>query len=364
MAEQTATNTRLVSITIPAYNCEETIGAAVQSCLEQTHAAIEIVVVNDGSTDGTADVLAGFGVDIRVIDQPNGGLAAARNAGLRAARGEFVAWMDADDLAHRERIAIQADVLTSQPRTVLVSSDFTAFLSEDMDFEISHIASYYYAYKQLGGASRIYTESSATTNRVTVRWGHVYEQLLSGNFVHPPTVMAKRRYLDEVGACDETLRYSSDYDLLIRLSRLGNFAFVDAPLLRYRRSEKQMSAASRGITPLETVRILEKVRSRDPAIYSKCRSLFRRRIAESFINAASIIGPTKRWTALRLLWNALLHKIMFERSLRVLARIVLPDLMHRRAARLLHGSARRSLILVPMIMRYLPDIPESSMFAP
>ena len=145
-----ATVLPLVSVVIPAYNCAHTVAETIESCLAQDYEDLEILVVNDGSTDGTAEVLASFGSRIKVIDQPNGGLASARNAGQRAARGEYIAWMDADDLMLPWRIRLQAEVLASQPMIGLVSSDFSAFTSPETDYDDSHMANYYDAVVPIG----------------------------------------------------------------------------------------------------------------------------------------------------------------------------------------------------------------------
>lgn len=87
----------LVSVIIPAYNAAGTLGRAVESVLAQTYAPVEIIIVNDGSTDATAEVCGQFGERIRIITQPNGGECAARNAGIDAAQGEFISFLDADD---------------------------------------------------------------------------------------------------------------------------------------------------------------------------------------------------------------------------------------------------------------------------
>jgi len=322
-----------VSIVIAAYNCQDTIAAAVRSCLDQTYPNTEVVVVNDGSTDSTADVLASFGSRIRVVTQHNGGLAAARNAGTRAATGEFIAWMDADDLATPDRAAVEAAVLQLDSNLAVVSSDFTAFVDEAVDFDPSHISSYYNAFSRLGGAARIYEQVSTfqlPDGARPVRRGHVYEQLLWGNFVHPPTVMARREWLERAGPFDDSLRYSSDYDLLLRLAHIGEFAFVEAPLLRYRRSPTQMSgSASSRIMPFETIRILEKARAADPSLDVRLAALFKRRMAESLVTAAAAIGPTERIKALSLLWAGLRQRFVLKPSLVALIRIALPDAIRR-----------------------------------
>ncbi len=123
-----------VSVVIPVFNSAETIERAIASVLAQrggTEAeaaglgadAIEIIVVNDGSTDGTAEILRGFGERIRVIEQSNRGAAAARNAGARAARGEHLAFLDADDVWLPHKLAATVALLDRNPAVVLVFSD-------------------------------------------------------------------------------------------------------------------------------------------------------------------------------------------------------------------------------------------------
>lgn len=338
------------SVVIPAFNCEATVGAAIESCCAQSHADVEIIVVDDGSTDRTPEVLRGFGSRIRVITQVNGGLAAARNAGIRAATGEFVAWMDGDDLALPERLMMQVAVLASWPSIKLVSSDFSAFLTDMPDFATSHIGSYYRAVKRLDGIARIYPfvdtvqiPDGCQGGTLHFRWGQAYESLLRGNFVHPPTVMVRRSALDEAGLFDEMLRFNSDYDLIVRIARTGPFAFIDAPLLRYRVSSTQMShAGAAGRIPLETIAILEKVRVHDPETYWKFRSLFRLRKAELLILAAEGMAASNRPKAFWLLVKGLGSGPRFHGFIRALAYIMVPGfaLSAVRRARLARAGSR------------------------
>src|SRR5208337_464239 len=113
-----------VSVVIPTYNDEGTIAATVESALAQRfEGGFEVIVVNDGSTDGTRGILVKFGDRIRVIDQENAGVSAARNAGIRAAAGEYIALLDGDDTWSEEMLAKTAPVLDRNPACVAVFSD-------------------------------------------------------------------------------------------------------------------------------------------------------------------------------------------------------------------------------------------------
>ena len=108
-------NTPLISVIIPTYNCAHYLGEAIGSVLSQAYPAIEVLVVDDGSADATAQVAADFGGRIRYFRQANGGIGAARNSGLAHARGDFIAYLDADDLYVPGRLARQMDCLARDP---------------------------------------------------------------------------------------------------------------------------------------------------------------------------------------------------------------------------------------------------------
>lgn len=351
-----------VSIVIPAYNCAATVAATVESCLAQTHPDVEIIVVNDGSTDATAQVLAGFGASIRVLDKRNGGVAASRNVGTRAATGEFILWMDHDDLMQPERAALQVAVLRADAALRLASSDFSAFSNPSADFEASHIASYYSAVHRLGGIDRLYTDShwfDHAGKPWRVRSGDIYEHLISGNFVHPPTVMVRREAFDRVGYFDESLTYNSEYDLIFRIARTGRVAYVDAALLRYRRSETQLShGTAGGRIPLETVRVLERVRREDPETYARRRALFRHRLAVQYTDAADLIGPSDRLRALRLLAKGLGCELLPLPAMHALARIVTPRFMVVAAKRVWRAVAAAAPVVLPI--PWADDLPAAA----
>jgi glycosyltransferase involved in cell wall biosynthesis len=118
----------LISCIVPVYNGEAYLGEALESILAQTWRPLEIVVVDDGSTDGSAAVAEAYGAIVRVINQANAGCAAARNAGVRAATGEFVAFLDADDFWHPEKLHRQMARFEARP---------------DLDYTVTHVQNFW-----------------------------------------------------------------------------------------------------------------------------------------------------------------------------------------------------------------------------
>jgi glycosyltransferase involved in cell wall biosynthesis len=118
----------VVSCIVPVYNGEAYIGEALDSILAQTWRPLEIIVVDDGSTDGSAAVAEAYGAIVRVIKQANAGCAAARNAGVAAATGEFVAFLDADDLWHPEKLDRQMARFAERP---------------DLDYSVTHVQNFW-----------------------------------------------------------------------------------------------------------------------------------------------------------------------------------------------------------------------------
>jgi len=123
----------LVSIIVPVYNGERYLAEAIESALAQTYRPIEIIVVDDGSTDRTADVARTFSETVRYYYQPNSGSGAARNTGIQKARGSFLAFIDADDLWVKEKLSLQMPALESETALDMVFGYVSHFYSPDMD---------------------------------------------------------------------------------------------------------------------------------------------------------------------------------------------------------------------------------------
>jgi len=206
-----------VSVIIPTYNQAHFVAQAVESALAQTHPDVETIVVDDGSTDGTPSVLAAFGDAIRTIRQENKGLPAARNAGFRASRGEYVLFLDSDDVILPEKLARHVALLEAEPRFGLT----------------------YSAWQQVdAGGTRVLGQVRPN------RQGHLLADLLRRTcFFFASAAVVRRRCLERVGLFDESLPWGEDADVWLRLARAGYpFGYLDLPLLRYRIHAGSMTA--------------------------------------------------------------------------------------------------------------------------
>jgi glycosyltransferase involved in cell wall biosynthesis len=123
---------RGISVIIPAFNAERYLAAAIQSVLKQTLQPDEVIVVNDGSTDRTAAVLAGYGDRIVVVEQANGGISVANNRGVAAADGLFLSFLDADDLWVADKLERQMEWMATHPETDIVFGHVRQFISEEL----------------------------------------------------------------------------------------------------------------------------------------------------------------------------------------------------------------------------------------
>ena len=209
----------LVSVIIPAYNCAEYVAETLESVLSQEYAALEVIVVNDGSKDSTMEVLRSFGDRIRVIDQKNAGPPAARNAGILAARGEYVAFVDADDIWLPGKVAAQAQHLDANPE---VGTVFTGWRVWDPDGE--------------GRFRRphdlMQTHVGSEVDELNSGW--LYARLLLNCELLTSTVMLRSSILRRMGGFDLALWNGDDYDFWLRASREARITKLASQGVLYR----------------------------------------------------------------------------------------------------------------------------------
>ncbi len=307
----------LVSVVIPSYNSAATLAATLDSVIGQTWPRLEIIVVDDGSTDDTAQVLARYAPRVRGLRQANGGLAAARNAGCAAATGTFIALLDADDLCEPERIGAQAQFMAGRPDVVLSGTEFSAF--DAAGVHAQRYARQYYSRlgKSAQGLGAFFDERvdvdiarwlpppSGLPATMLVHIGQVYRHLALGNFIHPPTVMFRRELLATIGLFDTSIRNGCDWEWLVRAARAGKFAFVDRSLLRYRRSSTQMSGARHKLQLYtDIVGNLRRFARDDPSLPTWGGRAYRRSLGNACIDLAGALVETDRLQALALLGEA------------------------------------------------------------
>ena len=202
---------------IPAYQAEEFIADGLRSVLAQDPQPAEIVVIDDGSTDRTAEIVRSFGPAVRLVSKPNGGEASARNAGLREATTEWVAFMDADDQFLPGRLAAVAARLRSGPDVDLLTSN----------------AHFLFPYGIDGQCYRDDWTFARSDQR---------REILERNFVFSHTVVRRERLL-ELGGFDESIRYATDWAMwLVLILNGGVVDLIDEPLSLYRVHPGSLSA--------------------------------------------------------------------------------------------------------------------------
>ena len=255
-----------VSVVVTTYNQAPYIGEAMESVFGQTLEPAEIIVVDDGSTDGTAERLVQFAGRIRYIRQENQGVAASRNTGVAAATGEYVALLDGDDLWEPEKLAVQVPVAHEHPMTGMIVTNGTVF-GEGVTSGRSLF-------------QRLHRELRPHESVFTCK---CYAEFLRGNpIVSVSQVLIPLEVLKCTGLSDRGFALSSDYDLYLRIAARYEITFISQPLVRYRYLPTSASGPAHR-RPLrwsmDDIRILKKQRSEGlPEYRGEIRKLLARMV--------------------------------------------------------------------------------------
>lgn len=212
-----------VSVIIPVYNCEAFLEDTLASVFAQTFKDFEVIVVDDGSTDSTPQILERHRATLRVVRTSNGGVCRARNLGIRLARGEFVCLLDHDDYWYPEKLASQVRALRSHPEVAVVFSEFINWLPTAGKFPPPS------SFQPEDVPEEIEPEFS----------GWIYHQFLIDCWMLTSTAMFRRSVFEECGTFDEALPYSEDWELWIRISRRHQFLKFRRPTTLYRQHPRQ-----------------------------------------------------------------------------------------------------------------------------
>lgn len=239
----------LVTVVIPTYNRAHCIANAIDSAVNQTHSNMEIVVVDDGSSDGTeALIKSRYSGDPRVVylRQENQGVSAARNAGLLAARGDYVGLLDSDDTYMPWKIELQLRCLDYFPEAGMIWTDMEAVGPDGSLINPRYLRIMYQKpYRWFPNSESLFPRSEPLEvvcpaiplpeKGRRVYCGDISSQMVMGNLVHTSTVLLRRARLEKVGLFDESFKPTGeDYHFHLRTCQVGPVAYADVTSIRYR----------------------------------------------------------------------------------------------------------------------------------
>jgi glycosyltransferase involved in cell wall biosynthesis len=259
MSNRQQSTTPRVAIIIPTYNRAKLLPRAIESALVQTRADLcEIIVVNDGGSDETADVVAKYGNRVRYIEQGNLGLAGARNTGIRAAQAELLTFLDDDDIFSADKIERQVAVFDRWPEVALCAGCVAAEYPD--------------------GRTELRDAPDVVLNEPADLAG----DLLQASFISVPVVMVRRSAVEAVGLFHEPLRRCEDYHLWVRLAARWPAVFLDAHLANFATATPGSLTANRAIhidAEIKARQLLHEVTIERPELRPHWRAGLRRAYA-------------------------------------------------------------------------------------
>tara|TARA_A100001035_G_scaffold5225_1_gene3844 strand:- start:125 stop:952 length:828 start_codon:yes stop_codon:yes gene_type:complete len=221
-----------ISVIIPTYNRKETLKRAIQSVLIQSYTPYEIIVIDDGSDDGTKEWLKDNFPNVKYIYQMNSGVSSARNKGIKFARGDWIALLDSDDEWLPSKLKDQANEIESNPAAKFLHTN------------------------------EIWIRNGVRVNQMKKHkkyGGYIFEKCLDMCRISPSSVLIKKDIFDEIGMFDETLKVCEDYDLWLRFASKYPVHFLDQPLIKkYGGHSDQLSKVDDGIESYR-IRSLKKI---------------------------------------------------------------------------------------------------------
>jgi GT2 family glycosyltransferase len=277
----------LVSVVIPSYNRADYIAETIESVLQQTYEPIEIIVIDDGSKDNTREVVERFAPKVRYVWQENAERGASRNHGLRLAEGEFIAFLDSDDVWLPAKTEMGVEFLLKRPEIGLLCTDAIQI-------------------DEHGEGERVLRARGCS--------GRVTDELLSENFVIMPTHLARTSVVREIGGFREEreLSGSEDWEMWVRLSLVADVAYVPQVTAKYRiHSANTMSSAAGMRRSMATA--AEMMRTSD-ALSGRRRSLDSMDSNIALVNAINACSDADRSESIRFLRQAFAKKpsIIFD----------------------------------------------------
>jgi len=299
----------MVSVIIPVYNRAHYIKECLESVLSQTFNDLEIIVVDDGSTDNLKEVLSSFREKIRYVYKENGGAASARNEGMKHMRGEFIAWLDSDDRWLPFKLALEVEILRKLPHIGFVHSDFCCIDAKDKLVSASYIKQYFHILKQYKLDFDNMFSQSATLDGLGIRplndvspltrvyWGNISNHVVLGPMFLPSSMLLRRECIEKIGIFNEKYQTSEDAEFNARISKKFHAAYLDIPTLKYRRFHAdQLSGSKMEIDSNATwLDIAIKLGKNDIPYYEKNKKLINLRIAHCYYGLGRAYFRNKRF---------------------------------------------------------------------
>jgi glycosyltransferase involved in cell wall biosynthesis len=307
-----------VSVVVPSYNRGRCLPDTVGSVLAQTVRPQEILVVDDGSSDDTAEICRRFPAPVRYVPRSNGGASAARNTGMRESVGEFIAFLDADDMWEPAKLEVQLALHAAYPE---LGWSFTNHMTTDGESRplpgIQGFRRDFPAFTEAGadpdtyfGAALRCGEITAAGSRHIVYTGDAFELFFSGNVAFPSSVMMRRSVVDRAGWWDEGLRVAVDTEYFHRLAAAAPVGVVMTPLFRWRRGQANTIVSSGNMMQLVRNALLSVDRAaslrRELPSTTRARYLEGRRrllLRLAYMQLSNLDGPAAR-ASVRSAWQA------------------------------------------------------------
>lgn len=226
-----------ISVIIPAYNSSRTILRAVNSVMQQTLTADEVIIVDDGSTDNTCELVETHFPSVILIKQKNAGAAAARNTGVRSAKGELIAFLDSDDFWHRQKLEYQSFVF-AQHSALGICATKCEFFTESNQLDAIHLASV-----AIDSCKEVLID---------------FKEMFRFPFLGTPSVMMKRTLFNSLGGFDESLETAEDVDMWIRAAYSSRYRLVTNPLTYVVAQAQSLSTRARTSPHQAHLKVVEK----------------------------------------------------------------------------------------------------------
>ncbi len=276
-----------VSVIIPAYNKAELTVKTVESVLQQTYKDIEIIVVDDGSTDDTKQRLLAYGDRITYVYKQNGGACSARNLGISLAKGDYIGLLDCDDLYLPNKIELSVQYLEDHP-------------------DVGFIYSAAYFIDKEGVILSTYSHPRGRKS------GWIFKDLIVQNFICNSTVVVRKICFDKLGVFDESVFSPADWDMWLRLSEKYKAGYIEEPLTKYRVAGSYILRNLQKVER-EDMQILQNTFSRNatlsPRIKQKALARFYLRFAMNYLFINDIDNARRTiWLSVRS--NSLDMKVM------------------------------------------------------